>query len=213
MRSIFKDAKIKKEFKLFKEFKNNYKFEFRPLEKKGESVFFMGTCIRENDEAERVFETEDFVNVAFKGHGKLPKVLSNLFPYEFYFKGHKFASIEGFFQGIKFKNKNAQKLVFNMSGTMSNNIKVAQDYDWQKEQAIYFLGKKYDRHSKEYEDLCDELYCALLQNPLYVGTLKAVENKYILHAIGEEDASKTVFSRFEFEKELNCLKDYCLKNK
>lgn len=213
MRNIFKDAKIKKELKHFKEFKKNYNFEYRPLEKKGESVFFMGTCIRENEDTEWVSETDDFVNVSYKGHGKLPKVLSNLFPYEFYFKGHKFASVEGFFQGIKFKNKKAQKLVFKMYGTMSNNIKVAQDYDWQKEQAIYFLGKKYNRHSKEYEELCDELYCALLQNPLYVGALKAVGEKYILHAIGCEDDSLTVFSRFEFERELNCLKDYCLKNK
>ena len=106
MRNIFKDAKIKKELKRFKEFKNNYNFEYRPLEKKGESVFFMGTCIRENEDAEWVSETDDFVNVSYKGHGKLPKVLSNLFPYEFYFKGHKFASVEGFFQGIKFRNKN-----------------------------------------------------------------------------------------------------------
>lgn len=213
MKNIFKELKIKKEYKRFKEFKNKFDFDYKPLEKQGEKVFFGGVCIRENEEADWTYETEDFVNISFKGHGKLAKVLSNLFPYEFYFKGYKFGSIEGFFQGIKFKNKKAQKLVFKMSGTMSNNIKVASDYNWQDEDAIYFLGKKYNRHSKEYENLCDELYCALLQNPLYVGALKAVKNKYILHAIGEENDNITVFSRLEFERELNCLKEYCLKNK
>lgn len=53
----------------------------------------------------------------------------------------------------------------------------------------------------------------MLQNPLYVGALKAVKDKYILHAMGESDSNLTVFTRYEFEKELNCLKEYCLKNK
>jgi hypothetical protein len=119
-------------------------------------------------------------------------------------------SIESFFQGIKFKNKKAQKEVFKLSGLDSNNIKAAQDYDWKKEQIIYFMGKPYLRNSKNYETLIDELYVSLLQNPLFVDALKNVGGRYILHAMGEVDKTKTVFTRYEFEKELNCLKEYCI---
>lgn len=143
-------------------------------------------------------------------HGALPKILSNLFPYTFYFKGVKLHSVESFFQGIKFKNKKSQKLVFKLSGLDSNNIKAAQDYSWKENQIIYFMGKPFKRTEKEYEDLVDELYVSLLQNPLFVNALKNVKDRYILHAIGETRTEETVFTRYEFEKELNCLKDYCL---
>ncbi len=213
MRNIFKDMKIKKELKNFQEFKKNYSFKFKELVTDGEKVFCDGVCIKESADSEWLGEGETFVNVGFSNHGRLPKILSNLFPYEFYFKGYKFSSAEGFFQGIKFKDKKARKLVYKMSGLNSNRIKAATDFDWQKNQTILFENKEIDRHGKEYENLVDELYVSMLQNPLYVGALKAVKDKYILHAIGEPDSNLTVFTRYEFEKELNCLKDYCLKNK
>lgn len=37
-----------------------------------------------------------------------------------------------FFQGIKFKNKEMQNLVFNYSALPSNNIKACSEYDWKK---------------------------------------------------------------------------------
>ena len=213
MRNIFKDLKIKRELKRFQKFKKNYDFKFKQLVTDGEKVFCDGVCIKESADGEWLGESETFVNVGFSNHGRLPKILSNLFPYEFYFKGYNFASAEGFFQGIKFKDKKARKLVYKMSGLNSNRIKAATDFDWTKTQTILFGNKEIDRHSKEYENLVDELYVSMLQNPLYVGALRAVKDKYILHAIGELDSNLTVFTRYEFEKELNCLKDYCLKNK
>ncbi len=151
--------------------------------------------------------------MGYKLHDSLPKVLSNLFPYEFYFRGYKLHSIESFFQGIKFKNKKAQREVFKLSGLDSNNIKSAQDYNWKDDGKIFFMGIPYLRDSDDYELLVDELYISLLQNPLYVDSLKKVGDKYILHAMGEVNKTETVFTRFEFEKELNCLKEYCIKYK
>lgn len=213
MRDIFKDIKIRKELKKFQEFKKNYVFNFKELVSDGEKIFCDGVCIKESAESEWLSESDTFVNVGYGNHGRLPKILSNLFPYEFYFKGYKFASAEGFFQGIKFKNKKARKLVYRMSGLNSNRIKASSDFDWQKNQTILFKNKEINRHGKEYENLVDELYVSMIQNPLYVGALKSVKDRYILHAMGENDSNLTVFTRFEFEKELNCLKDYCLKNK
>ena len=213
MKNIFKEIKIKKELKRFQNFKSKYEFKQLEIVRKNNSLFCNDICIKENDNSEYLGETDTFVNVGYKLHGAFPKILSNLFPYSFYFKGFHLKSIESFFQGIKFKNKKTQKEVFKLSGLDSNNIQVAQDYDWKKEQTIYFMGKQYLRDSKEYDTLVDELYVSLLQNPLYVNALKNIGNKYILHAIGETDKTKTVFTRYEFEKQLNCLKEYCLKYK
>ena len=209
MRNIFKEIKIKKELKRYETFKKNYQFNQLEIVKKGESLFCNGVCIKENDNSEFLGECDSFVNVGYKLHGSLPKILSNLFPYTFYFRGFKLRSIESFFQGIKFKDKNAQKEVFKLSGLDSNNIKAAQDYSWKKEGNVYFMGKPYKRDSEDYEHLVNELYVSLLQNPLYVDALKNVGEKYILHVMGEVEKSETVFTRYEFEKQLNCLKAYC----
>ena len=74
----------------------------------------------------------------------------------------------------------------------------------------YFMGKLYKRDSENYEHLVNGLYVSLLQNPLYVDALKNVGKKYILHAMGEVEKSETVFTRYEFEKQLNCIKAYCI---
>ena len=95
MRNLFLDLKIKRELKKFIEFKNSYDFKMKELVKKEDgSVFCDGICLRENADAEWVGETENLVNVGYIIHGANPKVLSNLFPYKIYFKGHKMACAE-----------------------------------------------------------------------------------------------------------------------
>ncbi len=209
MRNIFKDFKIKKELERFKKFKENYIFNQKEILEQNGALFCDGICIKENENSEFIGECEKFVNVGYKLHGSLPKILSNLFPYTFYFRGYKLHSVESFFQALKFKNPKAQKEIFKLSGLDSNRIKAAQDYSWKQQGIVYFLGKPYLRNSKEYDLLIDELYVSLIQNPLFVGALKNVGDKYILHAIGETEKTETVFTRYEFEKQLNCLKEYC----
>lgn len=208
MKNLILEMKIKKELKLFKQFKKNYNFVQKEIEEKNDgSLFCDGICLKGSD-GEWIGETETFVNVGYKIHGPKPKVLSNLFPYTFYFKGFKLNSIEGVFQGFKFKNKKMQKLVFKMHGLDSNNIKSASDYNWRETKTVFFQGKEIKRTESEYEDFIDELYISAIQNPLYRNALKNVGKKYILHAMGEKTVNDTVFTRFEFERELNCLKDF-----
>lgn len=209
MRKLFLEAKIKRELKEFKKFKANYKFEMKEVtEKKDGSLFCDGICIREGKDGEWVGETDTFINVGYKFHGPKPKVLSNLFPYKFYFRGFKLSSIEGIFQGFKFKDKKLQKLVFGYHGLDSNNIKAAYDYNWRETKTVYFQGKPIKRESKEFYDFIDEMYISAIQNPLYRNAIKNAGDKYILHALGESDTSKTVFARCEFEFELNCLREF-----
>ena len=213
MKNIFKELKIKKDLKKFKEFKKNFKFELKEIkEAKDGSLYVDDICIRVSKDGEWIGETETFVNVGYKIHGALPKALSNLFQYEFYFKGFKLKSIESIFQCFKIKNKKKQRYLFNYYGLNSNNIKIAYDYNWRIEKKVYFQGKAIDRNSEEYVNFIDELYISAIQNPLYRNVLKNVGDKYILHAMGEISRDETVFSRSEFEYELNALKAFVQEN-
>ena len=198
--------KIYKELEEYKKFKKIYEFEQRQIEEIDGIEHVDGQALI-NEEGEKVGECEQWINVGYKYKGPYSKILSNLFPYEFEFKGKKLSSIESFFQGIKFKDIEMQNLVFNYSGLDSNNVKACSDYDWKETGIIYWQGKEFDRNSKEYDDLIDELYISAIQNPLYRSALKKC-NKNIIHTMGEKEKSETVFTRYEFEKQLNCLKDF-----
>ena len=164
-----------------------------------------------DEDGKEIGDCEKWINVGYKHKGPYAKVLSNLFPYESEFRGKILKSIESFFQGIKFKDINMQNLVFNYSGLDSNYVKVCSGYDWNKTGILYFQGKEINRYSKEYEDLVDELYIFAIQNPLYRNILK-VTTRDIIHTMGGESKKETVFTRYEFELQLNCLKDF-LKEK
>ena len=213
MRNMFRDLKIKRDLKKFQEFKKNFVFEYKELDERTDgSIYYEGVCLREGKDGDWLGETETFVNVGYKIHGAMPKVLSNLFPYNFYFKGFKLSSIESVFQGFKIKNKRSQRYLFDYHGLDSNNIKMSYDYNWRENKIVYFQGKAIDRNSMQYVDFIDELYISAIQNPLYRNVLKNVGNKHILHAMGEKSKDLTVFTRYEFEYQLNALKAYVQQN-
>lgn len=190
----------------YKKFKENYQFTQKQVEEIDGIKYCEGIALI-NEEGKELGESEKWINVGFKLKGAYAKVLSNLFPYTFTFKGKKLSSIEGFFQGIKFKNIEMQNMVLEYSGMPSNCIKVASDIDWQKDGIIYWQGEPIKRDSKEYDDLVDELYICAIQNPLYRNVLKNCP-KDIIHVMGAENKEDTVYTRYEFEKQLNCLKDF-----
>ena len=89
MRNMFRDLKIKRDLKKFQEFKKNFVFEYKELDERTDgSIYYEGVCLREGKDGDWLGETETFVNVGYKIHGAMPKVLSNLFPYNFYFHYH-----------------------------------------------------------------------------------------------------------------------------
>ena len=202
--------KMLEELQEFKKFKETYQFEPKEIEEMDEKEYCDGYPLM-NDEGEMIGECERWINVGYKHKDSLAKVLSNLFPYEFEFRGKKLSSIEAFFQGIKFKEINMQNCVFSYSGLDSNRVKVCSGYDWKTTGKLYWQGQEIDRYSKEYDDLVDELYICAIQNPLYRNVLK-ICNVYIMHSIGGKEKTDTVFTRYEFERQLNCLKDF-LKSK
>ena len=98
-------------------------------------------------------------------------------------------------------------MILEYSGVNAVYIKIASDYDWKEEGNIYWQGQAINRFSEEYDNLIDELYISAIQNPLYRNLLKKCD-KYILHEIGALNKDDSVFTRYEFEKQLNCLKDF-----
>ena len=96
-----------------------------------------GELLQDATMPEPIAECDKWVDVGYKYHCQQAKILSNLFPYTFYFRGHRLNSIECFFQGLKFKNVKAQREVFRLSGIAAYNIRAAQDYDWRQTGAVY----------------------------------------------------------------------------
>lgn len=199
-------SKIKKELKEFLTYKNNYKFIQKELIEIDDCIYCENELLKDKD-GNKISETENWIDVGYRNRGDFPQMLSNLFPYNFKFRGKKLASIENFFQGIKFKDKKTQNYVFTYYGTQAVHIKAASSYDWKETGEIYWQGKAIKRESKEYELLIDELYISAIQNPLYRNILSNCD-KQIIHSIGENDKKETTFTRYEFEFELNCLKDF-----
>lgn len=87
------------------------------------------------------------------------------------------------------------------------HIKAGTDYNWKSTGIVYWQGKEIKRDSEEYDLLIDELYVSAIQNPIYRAVLRNC-NKDIIHSIGEKEKSETTFTRYEFEIQLNALKDF-----
>lgn len=199
------NRKMKKELKAFREFKKTYKFEQKEIIQKDDILYCDGEILKQGDVTTNV--SDKWVNAGYNLRGTHSKALSNLFPYEFSFRGKKLKCIECFFQGIKFKDKKIQNIIFGYEGVPANCVKLATDYDWKETGIIYWQGKPINRESPEYTDLVDELYISAIQNPIFRGVLKSCDRP-VIHSIGVESKKETVFTRYEFEYQLNCLIDF-----
>ena len=198
-----------KELEEFIKFKSNYKFkQLEIIEAKDGNLYCKDILLKDNDKY--IGESEAWINVGYNLHGSYPKLLSNLFPYEFTFRSFTLSSIESFFQGIKFKDKDIQKQVFTYNGKPACIIKETSDYNWQETGIVYWQGTPIKRDSKEYDQLVDELYISAIQNPFYRNALKRCSLP-IIHAIGKDSKDETVFTRYEFEYMLNSLHDFLNK--
>lgn len=194
------------ELKKFKEFKEKYKYEMKNVEEIDGKEYYDGEPLID-EEGKEIGDCEKWINVGYKHSGPYAKVLSNLFPYEIEFRGKKLKCIEAFFQGIKFKDITMQNMVFEYTALNSNYVKVCSGYDWKETGIVYWQGEEINRYSEEFDDLVDEMYISAIQNPLYRNVLKDCERN-IIHTMGGKEKSDTVFTRYEFEKQLNCLKDF-----
>lgn len=199
-------GKIKKELLTYRQFKESFSFTPLDIIDENGNQYCEGLPIQD-EEGKYIPECEKWINVGYKIKGSLSKLLSNLYPYEFTFRGFQLKSIEAFFQGIKFDNPLVQQSVFAYSGTDAYHIQMASNYNWKETGYIYWQGQAIKRDSDEYDLLVDELYISALQNPLYRQAIKNA-TKPIIHSIGKLSKNETVFTRYEFEKQINCLSEF-----
>lgn len=97
-----------------------------------------------------------------------------------------------------------------MEGQIQNYIQACSEYNWKENGIVFWQGKEIDRYSEKYDDLIDELYISAIQNPLYRNVLKNC-TKEIIHTMGKKEKNETTFTRYEFEKQLNVLKEFLKK--
>ena len=200
----------KSEILRFFEFRKNYNLDYKELEEKDGKIFWNGELVE--DEDKKYAEGEHFINAGYNFKMSLARNLSNLYPMEFKFRGKKVKSIEGVLQGIKYKDKKTQNLIFNYSGVDAYHTRGANSADfWGETGVLFWQGKPMKRDSLEYELFLDELYLSVSKNPIYKRCLLATGDKYLLHHIGHTNINETVLTRREYEERLNALREYLRK--
>ena len=204
------NEKVNEDLCKYLKFKKNFVFNPLDIIDKGGVLYCDGLPITD-EEGKYIPECDKWLNVGYNIKGSLSKLLSNLYHYEFDFRNLHLCSIESFFQGIKFKDPSIQQAIFRYSGTDAYHIQAASSYNWKETGYVYWQGEAVKRDSEQYDLLVDEVYISALQNPLYRQALKNV-TKSIIHSMGKTSKSETVFTRYEFERELNSLSSFLKQN-
>jgi len=123
--------------------------------------------------------------------------LSNFAPHPFTFRGCEVSSMEGFLQGLKFKNPEMQLEIFKKVGIGAK--RAGKGKNWQRTQTLWFQGEPVKRDSQEYQDLLDEAYeCMFAQNNKARNALLASGDAVLKHSMGSRKISDTVLTRREF---------------
>lgn len=138
------------------------------------------------------------------GAGYPASALSNFAPHRFTFDGVECRSMEGLLQSFKFKSVEMQEHVCTLVGKAAKFK--GKNKKWWKDQTLYWKGKAYDRHSKEYQQLLDDAYKALGECRSFQKALLATNNAVFSHSIGKNDPSRTILTVSEFVRRLHALR-------
>ena len=133
-------------------------------------------------------------------HGYPSSSLSNFSPHPFTVTWRGFTvqsnSMEGFLQGLKFKNPDMQKYVSTLVGYAAK--KKGKEKNWRVSQALWWNGQSIDRHSDEYQELLDIAFDALSKNSTLRAALLSTGDAILTHNIGKTNANETVLTQKEF---------------
>ncbi len=138
----------------------------------------------------------DIIDIHSKGEYPA-NVLSNFYPNEFEFDGVKCASMEGFLQSLKFKNKSRQIKVCSLVGIEAKNAG-KRKWLWKITGNVYWNGVKIKRSSTAFTALIMRAYSRLLSNTTFFLALKESKGHEIIHSIGKHDKKKTILTEEEF---------------
>lgn len=119
--------------------------------------------------------------------------------------------MEGFLQGLKFKDVDMQVHVCTLVGRKAKSK--GNKKNWKDSQILYWQGVEYKRDSKEYQDLLDRAYNELFKNDKFKKALIASGNANFTHSLGKNKISETVLTTREFCSRLMALKDIAIAAK
>jgi len=141
------------------------------------------------------------------GSGYPAGALSNFSPHRFTLDGVVCHSMEGFLQGLKYKNPDMQAHVCTLVG-MGAKMK-GKNKKWWKLQMLYWQGVEYPRKSAAYQSLLDRAYTAMYEQSESFRKALAAAGKgaVFTHSIGKSDQTRTVLTINEFCSRLMKLKN------
>ena len=128
------------------------------------------------------------------------KVLSNFYPNEFTIDGIRCASMEGFLQSLKTKNKKKQKYICTLSGKEAKNFFRHKPGNilWKITGTLYWNGQKMKRTGEAYQTLLDRAYDEMAKGKDFSDALLASGDAVLCHSIGKSDPRTTVLTEKEF---------------
>ena len=113
--------------------------------------------------------------------------------------------MEGFLQGLKFKNPDMQVEVCKLVGRAAKAK--GRHKNWHAEHTLWWRGQPIDRFSDDYQKLLDRAYDALAQNTKFQAALLATGDARLTHSIGKRNMSQTVLTKSEFCGRLTKLRE------
>ena len=133
--------------------------------------------------------------------------LSNFAPHKFIFDGVLCASMEGWLQSLLEHDEKIQAEICQLVGIEAKRLGLELIKNWDRK-TLWWKGRKYDRHSQEYQELLNRAYEALFtQCEDFREALWATGNENLTHSIGVSDPYEDILTEEEFVLRLMKLRD------
>ena len=130
--------------------------------------------------------------------------LSNFAPHPFEIDGVECNSMEGFLQGLKFKNPEMQVEVCKLVGYAAK--KKGSQKNWKQEGVLWWKGEEIDRFGGEYQELLDRAFDELAKNSGFRKAILASQDAVFTHSIGKRKEKDTILTVKEFCSRLMMLR-------
>ena len=133
-------------------------------------------------------------------------ILSNFAAHNFTVDGTMCHSMEGFLQALKFDRVERQIEICKLVGKAAKNSGKVRNNAWKTVQKLWWNGRVYDRHGKNYQKLLDKAFEALGQNHSFQKALFRTGNTKLTHSLGWNDPYQTILTNNEFCSRLTHLR-------
>lgn len=132
--------------------------------------------------------------------------LSNFAPHHFVIDGVECHSMEGFLQGLKFKEPDLQATVCLLVGRVAKFR--GKKKAWWRTQTLWWKGEPMPRQGEEFQKLLDQAFEAMAQqSESFRKALLASGDAVLKHSIGKSDPTHTVLTVKEFCSRLTKLRE------